>query len=70
MKKIFIFLLIFLYNYAKAENFIKSTFAIYENDSVYSKRDQYYSNGIQLLFFTKNIETKENSFLSNFILCS
>ena len=46
--------------------FIQYSFATYENDSVYTRRDQYYSNGIQLMFFTRDTEKNSKKYNYSF----
>ena len=59
---LFLFLLLSKQIFSKEnENFIQNFYFIYENDSVYGK-DRYYSNGIQLFFFSKKIFSDENKF--------
>ena len=48
----------------KEENFLQTVLFTYENDSVYGP-DRYYTNGIQLLFLSKDYDFKnENEYLS------
>ncbi len=55
------------YSETKKENFIQAVFASYENDSVYGG-DEYYTNGLQLSFLSKNYDDNlENKYISKLL---